>query len=455
MCARPLDPASTGLLGRLRGLGRTAAGSSFLQSLGVLAGGTAAAQIVIVAASPVLSRLYRPDDFGAFAVWSSLLFTLLQVSGLRYDAAIVLPEEEQQAVDLLGLAALAATGFCAALALAAPWAGPPLVAWTGTPQLAPYLLWLPASLWAAALFQALQQWSIRRRAFRALARAGIGQNVLRVALQIAAGLLRAGTAGLLLGDVLGRFLGTGSLAATLRGRGLRRPAWAGMRAAALRYRRFPLVASGSGLLNQAVMQLPPLLLAGLYGPQVAGWYALGQRVIQLPMVMVGHSITHVYVERAARHVREGVPGVTRLLVRTALLLLAVGIVPFGLLAVFGPWLFARVFGPAWEETGHYARLLAGLSLVELVVLPLSYTLAVLERQGVQLAWDAVRLALLVGGLAAAAHAGLPAAAAIAWMGALLAAAYLGLFVTVLRTARTMETGERDRQSGGPGPDGRA
>lgn len=424
-------------LDRLRRLGRKAAGNSFLQSIGVLASGTAAGQAIIVAASPILTRLYRPEEFGAFAVWSAVLFTLLQVSCLRYDAAIVLPDDEQRAADLLGLAALAATAFCAALALALPWAGGPLVAWTGTPQLAPYLQWLPVSLWAAALFQALQQWSIRRRAFGTLARSNVLQSTLRVGVQVGAGLLRWGTPGLLLGDIAGRFLGTGTLAGTVRG--LRRPTLSGLKEAARRYRRFPLVASGSGLLNQAVLQLPPLLLAGLYGPQVAGWYALGQRVIQLPMVMVGHSITHVYVERAARHVRDGEPGVPRLLVRTALLLLALGAVPFGLLAAFGPWLFARVFGPAWEETGHYARLLAGMSLAQFVVSPLSYTLAVLERQGVQLAWDAVRLALLLGGLVAAHRAGLPADQAIGWMGALLAAAYVGLFATLVRTVRTMPT----------------
>ncbi len=402
----------------------------------MLASGTAAGQAIIVAASPVLTRLYRPEEFGAFAVWSALLFTLLQVTCLRYEAAIVLPDDVRRAGDLLGLSALVATAFCGVLALAVPLAGGPLLAWTGTPQLAPYLLLLPVSLWAAALFQALQQWSIRRRSFGSLAGANIAQSLLRVAVQIAAGAARAGTLGLVLGDIAGRFLGTGTLAGTLAGslRGLR-PTVAGMRAAAARYRRFPLVASGSGLLNQAVMQLPPLLLAGLYGPQVAGWYALGQRVIQLPMVMVGHSTTHVYVERAARLVRDGEPGLPRLLVRTALLLLAAGAVPFGLLAICGPWLFARVFGPAWEETGHYARLLAGMSLAQFVASPLSYTLAVLERQGLQLAWDAVRLLLLVGGLFAAERAGLSASQAIGWMGALLGAAYVGLFVAVVLAAR--------------------
>ncbi|MBC7345458.1 MAG: lipopolysaccharide biosynthesis protein, partial [Clostridia bacterium] len=47
--------------------------SSFARNVAVLAGGTAVGQAIVVLASPILTRLYTPGDFGVLAVYSSLL----------------------------------------------------------------------------------------------------------------------------------------------------------------------------------------------------------------------------------------------------------------------------------------------------------------------------------------------------------------------------------------------
>jgi O-antigen/teichoic acid export membrane protein len=422
----------------LRRIAHAVARNQFARSVGVLASGAAAGQLLIVAASPLLTRLYTPGEFGAFTVFSILLFTLLQIASLRYEMAILLPESEERAANLLALSLAAATATSAVAGLAVHLFGDALVAWTETPGLRPWLWLLPVSLWAAGLYEGLSQWSIRRRAFSHLARTNVSQNLARVLTQIGLGWSGAGTMGLVVGDVVGRVWGTATLAFLTR----REPPAAGaveggrLLEEAKRYRRFPLVASGSGLLNQAGVQMPALLLAGLYGPQVAGWYGLGQRVINLPMVMVGHSIAHVYTERAAGLARAGSSReLVRLLSKTALMLAGVGIVPFGLLAAFGPWLFARIFGEAWSETGRYAQVLALMSLSEFVAIPISRTLAVLERQGLQFGWDAARVLLMVATFVLAARGGLRPYLAVALFGAVMTAAYAVLLLLALGAAR--------------------
>jgi O-antigen/teichoic acid export membrane protein len=106
-------------------------------------------------------------------------------------------------------------------------------------------------------------------------------------------------------------------------------------------------------------------------------------------------------------------------------------VPFGLLALSGPWLFSVVFGREWAETGRYFQVLAPMCLTQLVVVPLSQTLAILERQSLQLGWDAARLALLVGVFAGSRHAGLAPYPAIALFGIAMTAAYIVLYLLML------------------------
>lgn len=45
----------------------------FARSVSILAGGTAAGQAIVVLASPILTRLYTPEDFGLLAVYAALL----------------------------------------------------------------------------------------------------------------------------------------------------------------------------------------------------------------------------------------------------------------------------------------------------------------------------------------------------------------------------------------------
>ena len=425
-------------------LGRLAArfsGSSFARSVGVLASGTAAGQALIILASPILTRLYVPADFGAFAVFSALLFSLLQIASLRYDWAILLPEDDRRAADLLALSLGTTTVMAAAVEGAVLAWGDRVVEWTNTPGLGSQLWLLPVSLLAAGVYQAVSQWSIRRKSFQPIARSQVSQNLARVAFQVGLGFLHPGTLGLVIGDVVGRWSGAAML--VFRTRREISGALSGVQAAAVaeaarRYRHFPFLSSGSSLLNQAGVQLAPVLLAALYGAQVAGWYALGQRVVTLPLVMVGHAIAQVYAGHASHLARNDAHALRRLFLKTALALGLIGGLPFGLLALAGPWLFSLVFGGDWTETGRYFQVLAPMCLAQLVVVPLSQTLAILERQSLQLGWDTLRLALLVGSLFLSASRGLTPLLALALLGGAMTVAYAALFLLMLS-----EVGKRE------------
>ena len=64
--------------------------------------------------------------------------------------------------------------------------------------------------------------------------------------------------------------------------------------AAVRYRRFPLVSTGAALLGVAATALPPLLIAQLYGTKTLGWFALGDRVLGAPTILIGTAVSQVY-----------------------------------------------------------------------------------------------------------------------------------------------------------------
>ncbi len=67
--------------------------SGFARSVSILAGGAALAQAAAIATSPILTRIYKPADFGALQVFISLMGLVLVAASGRYEVALLLPDD--------------------------------------------------------------------------------------------------------------------------------------------------------------------------------------------------------------------------------------------------------------------------------------------------------------------------------------------------------------------------
>src|SRR5215218_6476741 len=71
----------------------------------MLTGSAAVGQGLVVAVSPILTRLYHPDDFGVLALFMSVIYVLMVVGALHYEAAIFVPEDHDTAAAVLVMSA--------------------------------------------------------------------------------------------------------------------------------------------------------------------------------------------------------------------------------------------------------------------------------------------------------------------------------------------------------------
>ncbi len=365
----------------------------------ILAAGTLVAQGIVAVTSVLIARLYDPDDFGVLLVFCSLMDFFVVFSAFRYELAIPLASDTEDAIVLLLLsfALVFASSVVVAVALVA--FGDHLVHWLGNPALSSYLLFLPLGLFMAGANQALTYWALREKHFASLSSTRVLQSGGRVAVQMLGGYFKGGPLGLIVGYIVGfgiafvRLLGTG-----LARRALWIPSHLPTRAIALakRYHRFPAMSAFSGVINSAGMTIPLLMFASFYGPTVAGWLALGQRTVTIPMLLVGQAVAQVFFSKGALIARTDPTRFNDLFRATSQNLLLLGIVPTVVLVAAGPWLFEVIFGAQWRETGRYVQVLCVGYLGQLVVGPISQTLNLLERQDAQLLWDIGRFGLNVG-----------------------------------------------------------
>ncbi|HAR43976.1 MAG TPA: hypothetical protein DCS07_15300 [Bdellovibrionales bacterium] len=383
-------------------LGKLLPQSAFAKSVSIIAGSTTLSQIIAFAAAPALTRLYTPNDFGLFQAYLSIIVFGTVTASFRYELAIFIPEKDRDAIQLLalsiGLTILSSSLFFVFLRFL-QWAS--LIPEKYQP-LASYF-WIGAlAVCGFGIFQALNNWALRKKAFSVVATTKIYQTISMLAVQLVAGFYGKPTVSYLLaGDLIGRITSVFSLLRTHRKES--RSLISEVNAQAVlcqsrRYFKFPLVSTPSALLNAAGIYLPMLLLGEYFGSSTLGHFALVERVMGAPTILIGGAIAQVYMEKVARLGKDNPKELHRLFLSTCWKLLKLGIIPYTLAAILGPWFFRTVFGAPWSESGQFAMILAPAYLVAFVLWPLLSTLSILEHQSWQLAWDISRMVFTLGGL---------------------------------------------------------
>ena len=430
---------STHLL-RIQGFARRATRTQgFWKDVALLGGSTAAAQLITLSAAPLLTRLYSPDDFGALQLYASVTATLIVVGAWRFELAIAVPKQDRAAWRLLTLAFLALAATCALLAVTFAIDCDWLLRTIGLAPLSPYKWLVPLGLIGGGTYSILNYWAIRRRRFAPIARTAFTRSASESATQLSLGVLGMGPFGLIVGDMIGKTAGVLALylqvsrhdQSRLGNQEAKR-----LLLTASQYRRFPIWSTSSSLINSLGLTLPPVLLLALYTPEVAGWYALSLRVVNVPLGMIGRAVSQVYLGNLSSMRPRDNHMLRVFYVQTARRLFLIGAGPIIAVSVISPFVFPVLFGPSWAQAGLYCLLLLPASLAKFVANPLSQTLIVLQRQRTQFAWDLARLLAVIASIGSCSRLGYSATTAVLAHSAQSTLCYLALYWLSVRSLRT-------------------
>jgi O-antigen/teichoic acid export membrane protein len=153
-----------------------------------------------------------------------------------------------------------------------------------------------------------------------------------------------------------------------------------LKAIAKKYREFPLYNTPHAFYDEGHKTLLFFLISLAYGEALLGLFALTIRYLRIPVQVFGSSLSQVFMPRLVKDRTAGKdirPLVRRLMIGSAL----VGIIPFGLIILFGEPVFGFVFGAEWAESGRYASILAPWLFLNFITSPVSMIPTIVSRQG--------------------------------------------------------------------------
>lgn len=352
------------------------------------AGGAATAQLVVVAVTPLLTRLYDEDDFGSFEVYAAIVTMVAVLSTGRLFEAVVVPTKESEGRAVFGAGFRVLVAFVAVtLAVVALFRGD-IAAWFDAPDLTTLLWFAPIGIFALGMRQLYQGWAVRAKDYRALAENNLSRGIAGSVVNVGCGVAGFGGLGLAVGHGAGFGFASWRL-----GRRLKVPPASGpidTWQIIKDNRRFPLLSGPSSLLNAVSRGLPALALAALFGTTIVGYYALVSRAMGQPLLLFQEATTRVFSGEAAQLRRDGKAGMLRLAFNFMRWQAVIGVVIVGAAFLLAPALIPIVFGERWEPAVDYLRVLSPLFLVRTVAGPLMASFSILGRQQTHLVVEIVR-----------------------------------------------------------------
>lgn len=354
--------------------------SGFVRNILKLMTGTVLAQAIPLALSPVLTRIYSPEDFGGLAVFMSISAIVSVIATLRYELAIIQPHDDKDSLSLIVLSLLSCTIISLFTLLIVIVFKDSFALALNEPKLGNWLLLLPLAILLLGYQKILLYWNIRKENYSQIAGNKVVQSSASAAGQISFGSILINS-GLIFGYLVGLFI---SFLYFLRRKSS--PTFSELKKSktliiknATIYKKLPIYSTWGALADTASVNLPVFVITKFYELTNTGAFSLTFRVLSLPMSLISQPISQVLFQKVSK-LKSSNPSKIKPLVIKVFITSSLIMLPFvSVIFLFGEDIFAFVFGEAWKNAGSMATILVFAVAIRFVVSPLSSLMALEEN----------------------------------------------------------------------------
>ena len=362
-----------------------------------LMSGTVLAQAIPIAITPLLSRIYTEEDFGLLAIYISIATVVSVIATGRYEMAILLPKQDEDAINVAALSMVIVSFFTLISFLIVFFFNTWITEMLKTPEISFWLYFVPISIFFLGLFNVLSYFNNRLKTYKDIAQATVYKAVVQSFVQLSVGYLKVGATGLISGNILSNFVANLRLLKNVLShkRLIHSISLAGMKDMAKRYRNFPKFSTWAILANSLSVHLINLIITPLYNAATLGFYYMVQRILGLPIALVSNSVSQVFLQEASKEKRDTGKS-TKSFLKTLKKMLLVGIPSFTILYFIIEFVFVFFLGENWAIAGTYAQILVPFFFVKFVSSPMGIMMIVFEKQKMELF---VNILLITGSVA--------------------------------------------------------
>jgi len=266
----------------------------------ILASGSIAAQVITFLATPIITRIYSPDDFGFFALFISIISVLGVLSALRYDNALPLSNGDEER-PLLKISILINLIYVAFIFLIFALDLPILNQYLADNGLKDFWYLIAVGILINGFHATINYLGVKQKLFVEISKSKIIQSIILLGSQLIG--FNFGGIALVISYILGQFSFILFLAKKIKNN--INNTNTSMTHCMKKYRKFPLYSTPEGLVNTFSAESVVLIGSLYFSSFFLGVYILVNKLIALPAGMISGSISQSFYVHGAEAKREG------------------------------------------------------------------------------------------------------------------------------------------------------
>jgi len=341
--------------------------------------GSTIAQAIPIAISPILTRIYTPEDFGLFALFTTIAYLFGSIANGRYELAIMLPRKDEDAINIIALGIIINITISLLLSIFIYFFHSKILNILNNREISTILYLIPISTFLMGCFNLLKYFNNRKRFYKDLAKAKVYKSIGMAVVQLILGFLKAGAIGLVSGHIFSQIISNKKLLKNIKIENiLSKIRKKKILVFARRYKKLPLFNLPNVLVDGFRFSIINILITKFFTLSTLGQFTLAWRIIQTPMSLIGSSISEVFFQRVSisKDKKEIRKLVKAYIYRASLLTAPIFITIY----LVSELLFEFIFGREWRVAGEVASVLTPWFFLNFLTSPISTIFIKLDRQ---------------------------------------------------------------------------
>jgi O-antigen/teichoic acid export membrane protein len=370
--------------------------TDFSKNVLILLTGTGISQVIPILVSPILTRIYSPNDFGLLGLYVAFSSVLAVFSSCRYDLAIIEPKFHIDAKRLVVISIILSFLFSFLLLILIVFYNQSIANLLRSKDITNWLYLIPISVFVLSCYSIFSLWLNRKKKYKEMSVNRVISSTLISVFSLFLGIVNLFQGGLIIGLIFGQVITTYLL---FRNNYENTFVYSHQKTKVLlkKYIHYPKYLLPSTFAGEISSNAPIILISIFYSSSITGFFSLASRVVSMPFSLIGNSIGEVYRQKAAEEYNSF--GNCKLLyLETLKKMFFFSLVPFFLLLFFGKYLFSFVFGNEWVTSGIISESLAFLVFFQLISTPMAYTITFNKSQKLDFFLQMFRVVFSILGL---------------------------------------------------------
>lgn len=349
---------------------------SFAQNLAITFSAHAVAQVIGIALTPFIARIYGPQAYGVFALFIAIVNNLSPLSTLQFPSGYVAAGSRDELDRLIKITfTVLFVGTSLLFFITALW-GTSLTAFFEIEELNLYLFWIPVYFLLMGIDHLLLGWNIREKEFKRGAAAKLFSTFVSKGVTILYGVFVFPNAqGILIGNLLTYpFESFVKISTTIRNdfnKVFHRSSWSQLGATFSKFKGYALYVTPGLFITNFSSQLPVYCFSIVFNENIVGLFALANSIVTMPLSLITNSSTTVFLQKAAETMQHSIENLRTLVLSLYKKLFWIGVLGMTTLALISEWIFRLIFGEVWMLSGIFASFLCMGAILSITSNPLN------------------------------------------------------------------------------------